>query len=68
MELHDAEEAMRIRKILAGDIRKESTIQEGCFLDFYRYSGSYACPKSNLHSHTEILSMALLTPKLSICC
>ena len=68
MELHDAEEAMRMRKILAGDIRKESTIQEGCFLDFYRYSGSYAGPKSNLHSHKEISSMASLTPKSSICC
>ena len=37
MELHDAEEAMRMRRILAGDIRKESTNQGAQLLDFYRY-------------------------------
>ena len=68
MELHDAEEAVRMRKILAGDIRKESTNQGGQLLDFYRYSESYAGPKSNLHSHTEISSMASLTPKSSMWC
>ena len=34
MELHDAEEAMRMRRILAGDIRKESTNQGAQLLDF----------------------------------
>ena len=47
---------------------KESTNHEGHFLDFYRFLGSYAGPKSNLHPRTEISSMASLTPKLSIYC
>ena len=68
MELHDAEEAVRMRKILAGDIRKESTNQGGQLLDFYRYSESSAGPKPNLHSHTEISSMVSLTPKSSMWC
>ena len=54
MELDDAEEAMRMRKILARDIRKESTNQGGHFLNFYRYLGSYVVPTSNLHSRTGI--------------
>ena len=47
---------------------KESTNQGGYFLDFHGFSWSYVGPKSNLHPPppTEILSMASLTPKLSI--
>ena len=44
---------------------KESTNQVGHFLDFHRFSWSYAGPKSNLHPRTEISTMASLTPKLS---
>ena len=43
MELHDAEEAMGIRK-------QESTNQGGHFLDLQGFSWSYAHPKVNLHS------------------
>ena len=43
-------------KILAHDISiaKESTNQGGHCLDFYGFSWSYAGPKSNLHTRTEI--------------
>ena len=44
MELHDAEEAMGMRKILALVIRMKMNPQ----------TKSYANPKSNLHSRTEI--------------
>ena len=49
--------------------RKEqniSTNQGGDFLDFNGFSWSYAGPKSNLHSRTEISLMALLAAKSSV--
>ena len=58
MELHDAEEAMGMRKILALVIRMKMNPQ----------TKSHASSKSNLHSRTEISSMESLTWKSSLCC
>ena len=43
---------------------KESTNQGGHVLDFYRFSWSYAGPKSNLHPCTEISSIAATNPQI----
>ena len=69
MELHDAEDAMRIRKILAHDIRMKKRHKPRRALDgFLKIFMELVGPKSNLHPRTEILSVASLTPKSSICC
>ena len=66
MELHDAEESMAIRKILAHDIRmkknpqtKDNTFWSADFCGVMR-AQSLTC--------TDIPSMTSLTTKLSICC
>ena len=38
------------------------------FSEFLQIFMKLAGPKPNLHPRTEMSSMALLTPKLSICC
>ena len=43
---------------------KESTNQRGHFLDFYRFSWSYAGPKSNLHPRTEISLIDVTNPEI----
>ena len=43
---------------------KESTNQRGHFLDFYRFSWSYAGPKSNLHPRTEISLIGVTNPEI----
>ena len=66
MELHDAEESMAIRKILAHDIRmkknpqtKDNTFWSADFCGVMR-AQSLTC--------TDIPSITSLTTKLSICC
>ena len=66
MELHNAEESMAIRKILAHGIRmkKNSQTKEDAFwiADFY------GVMRAQSPTCTEISLMTSLTPKLSICC
>ena len=66
MELHDAEESMAIRKLLADNIRmkKNPQTKEDTFwtVDFY------GVMPAKTPTCTEISSMASLTPKLSIYC
>ena len=54
-----------MRKTLAHDIRMQKNPQTK--EDIYEFSWSYTGPKSNLHTLTEISSMASPTVKLSIC-
>ena len=70
MELHDAQEAMGIRKILAHDIRmkKNPQTKEDTFWIFKEFLWSCTGRKSNLHHRTEILSEASQTLKSSIWC
>ena len=43
---------------------KESTNQRGRFLNFYRFSWSYAGPKSNLHPRKKISLFGVTNPEI----
>ena len=66
--IYQLSKGLGMRKISAHGIRMQENPQTRAdiFLNFHRFSWSYLGPKSNLHPHTEISSMALLTPKSSI--
>ena len=54
MEVHDAEEAIGMRKMLAHDIRmRKNPHKGGHFLTFYGFSWSYAGSECNLHFRME---------------
>ena len=65
-ELHDAEESYWDEKNITTwyENEIESTNQGGQFWDFYNFSWSYADPKSNLHSRTEIYLIGVTKPKI----
>ena len=63
MELHDAEEAIGMRKISPNLQTKENTLW--IFTDSH---GVMRVPKSNLHPRTKFHQLASLTPKSSTCC
>ena len=68
MELHDVEESMAIRKILAHDIRMKKNHKPRRTLSGSWIFMELCGPKVQLHPRTETSSMASLTPKSSICC
>ena len=54
MEVHDAEEAIGMRKMLAHDIRmRKNPHKGGHFLTFYGFSWSYAGSECNLYFRME---------------
>ena len=67
MELHDAEEAMGMRKILAHNIRmkKNPQTKEDTFWILTDFHGIMRVQSSTC---MEISSMASLTPKSPLCC
>ena len=66
MKLHDAEESMAIRKILADNIRMKKNPQTK--EDTFWTADFYGVMPAKSPTCTEISSMASLTPKLSIYC
>ena len=64
MELHDAEEAIGMRKILADDMtmKKNPETKEETFCFFTDFHGVTRVTKSNLHSRTEISSPGVTNP------
>ena len=66
MKLHDAEESLAIRKILADNIRMKKNPQTK--EDTFWTADFYGVMPAQTPTCTEISSMASLTPKLSIYC
>ena len=65
MELHDAKEAIGMRKILAHDMRmkKNPRTKKDTFWNFTDFHGVMRS-KSNLHSRTEISSISVTNPEI----
>ena len=66
MKLHDAEESLAIRKILADNIRMKKNPQTK--EDTFWTADFYGVMPAQTPTCAEISSMASLTPKLSIYC
>ena len=60
--IYELSEALEMKKIVAHGTRMQRIHKPGN--TFSRFSQSYAGPGSNLHTRTEISSMASLTPKI----
>ena len=70
MELHNVEEAMGIRKILAYDIRmkKNPQTKEDTFWIFTDFHEVLQVQSPTCTPCTEVSPAASLTPKSAICC
>ena len=66
MELHDAEESMAIKKMLAHDIRMKKNPQTK--EDIFWIADFYGATWAQSPTCTEISTMTSLTPKSSIFC